>query len=555
MKNIEKQLDKDILSYLRLSGTIGFALCATSTYAAVHGNKQKQAPNIVVILADDLGYGDLSCNGATKISTPVLDKISGEGVNFKNAYTASSMSSPSRYSIMTGRYSWRSRLKKGVLPFFDKPLIEPGRKTLGSMLKENGYHTTYVGKWHLGFNWALKANAPADPDKDVFDNWTNTAQNYIDFSKPVKGGPIERGFDYFYGTAASNNMQPYVYIENDRVLQAPTEDQIPYDHYVNAQKAPNWNISTVNEELTYKAVEVINNHFASKTKKPLFLYFAASAIHRPCLPTFTKGKSKAGLRGDMVVELDWSVDKVVKALKKNKAYNNTLFIFTSDNGPRPGDPAVWIDRYKNQKEYQGLYQDYFSEYSPEYIDPDGGIVTKFGWLTYGHKSSGEYLGFKCDAWDGGFRVPFIVRWPDNIKPHSINNNEICASDIMSTCADVLGIKLKDTEAEDSYSFLPNLLNNNTPQVRKSFTITCGGCGAFVVIKDGYKYIESAQEPAPFLKEETVYPQGPSYYDNQLYNISTDKSEQHNLYTMEPKKAEELKQLAEYVKLHGKSEKR
>ena len=548
------QMNSDFFSRLSMSGSIGLALVASSSYAGAQVNKQKQAPNIVVILADDLGYGDLSCNGAKKISTPAIDQMASEGVNFKNAYASSSMSSPSRYGLMTGRYSWRSRLKKGVLTPFDKPLIEPDRLTLGSMLRKHGYHTTYVGKWHLGFNWALKSNAPSDPDNEVFNTWSEKAQEFIDFSKPVTGGPTERGFDYFYGTSASNNMHPYTYIENNRVLQTPDVEQIPYDLYANVPRAKDWIISEVNEHLTNKAVEVINDHFASKTEKPLFLYFAASAIHRPCLPTFTKGKSKAGLRGDLVVELDWSVEEVIKALKKNKAYENTLFIFTSDNGGQPGDPALWIEKYKNEKEYQGIYQDYFGGYSPEYIDPKGNVITKRGWLTYGHKSSGEYLGFKCDAWDGGFRVPFIVRWPGKVKPASINKNEISSSDLMATCADVLGIKLNDDEAEDSYSFMSNLLDNNAPQVRKSFTFACGGCGAFVVIKDGFKYIEAASEPARFLIEETFYSHGPSYHDYQLYNIHKDKSERHNLYNKKPEKVEDLKKLAEYVKMHGKSEK-
>lgn len=549
-----KKMNKYIISICFNLGTIGLVLLATTVCTGEQLNNKKQAPNIVVILADDLGFGDLSCNGATRISTPVLDQLSADGVNFKNAYAVSSMCSPSRYSMMTGRYSWRSRLQKGVLTFFDKPLIEPDRQTLGSILRDNGYQTAYVGKWHLGLNWALKPNAPEDTYNEVFNTWSQQAQNYIDFLKPVKGGPTERGFDYFYGTAGSNNMQPYAYIENENVLHPPTEKQIPYDHYVDALKAPDWDIHNINEHLTHKAVEVISNHFASKTKKPLFLYFATSAIHRPCLPTFTKGESGAGLRGDLIVELDWTVGEVVKALRKHNAYDNTILIFTSDNGPRPGDPAIWIEKYRNQEEYKGLFQEYFGKFSPVYIDPNGSKVTKRGWLAYGHNASGEYRGFKCDAWDGGFRVPFIVRWPGNVTPGSINTNEICTIDIMATLADLMNIKLKSNEGEDSYSFLSNLLDNNAPQVRKSLTLACGGCGALVVIKDGYKLIEEAQKPALFLKEETFYPDGPSYYDNQLYNIRSDKSERNNLYKLNPKKVEELKEVAKFVKLHGKSEK-
>jgi arylsulfatase A-like enzyme len=531
--------------------TIGIALISSISLA---GELQKRpSPHIVVILADDLGFGDLSCNGAVKISTPAFDQVSAEGVNFKNAYAASSMCSPARYSLMTGRYPWRTRLKKGVLTFFDKPLIEPECKNLGSMMKENGYSTAYVGKWHLGLKWSLNDNAPENPDKEVFDTWSHQAQNYIDFSRPVKEGPVERGFDYFYGTAGSNNMQPYVYIENDRVLQPPTESQIPYDHYVNALKASDWDIQTINEHLTFKAVEVINNHFAAEIKKPLFLYFATSAIHRPCLPTFTKGKSAAGLRGDLVMELDWTVERILKALKENHAYDNTLLIITSDNGPRPGDPALWIENYKKKEVYKGLYQDYFGVYKPEYINSEGNKITSRGWITYGHQPSGEYLGFKCDAWDGGFRVPFIVRWPGMVKPGSVNENKICTGDLMATLADLLGIRLNVNEAEDSYSFLTNLLDNNTPQVRKSLTLACGGCGAMVVIKDGYKFIEEARNPSLFLSQETHYSNGPFPHENQLYDLNNDPYEKYNLYNRMPEKAEELKFWMAQVNKHIVSE--
>lgn len=179
-------------------------------------------------------------------------------------------------------------------------------------------------------------------------------------------------------------------------------------------------------------------------------------------------------------------------------------------------------------EKKGLYRDYFTEHLPEYIDPDGGIVTKHGWLTYEYNSSGKYLGFKDYVLDGGFREPLIVHWPDNIRSGLINNNEICTSDITAICTDVLRIKPKDNEAENSYSFLPNLLDNNISQIHTSFTLTYGGCSTFIVIKNGFKYIESTLKPALFLKEETVNPQGPTSCDNGLYNIHIDKSEP-NIY--------------------------
>jgi arylsulfatase A-like enzyme len=336
------------MSHLGVLCALGFAAFVPGCESGTDKDIDK-LPNIILILADDLGYGDLSCLGATKIKTPVIDQLAAEGMKFTRAYVTSSLCSPSRYSIMTGRYPWRTRLGYGVLKNYEKPLIEPGRTTIASCLKRNGYYTACVGKWHLGLEWSLNDMAPANPEAEVFNSGKDNLQLYIDFSKPVKGGPVDLGFDYFYGMSGSNNMQPYVFIENDRVVQPPSKKQVKaYDFYAMVDEAPDWDIKTVNKVITRKAVEVINNHFAGNSKKPLFLYFPTSAIHRPCLPTFTKGKSKAGLRGDMVVELDWTVGEIVNALKANNAYENTLLIFTSDNGPRPGDPAVWIERYKKE---------------------------------------------------------------------------------------------------------------------------------------------------------------------------------------------------------------
>lgn len=538
-----------ISSRLCVLSAIGIMVAVSACNPKKQIKKEKETPNIVLIVADDLGYGDLSCYGATKISTPAIDKLASEGISFSNAYVTSTLCSPSRYSILTGRYSWRTRLKYGVLKYFDKPLIEKGRTTVASMLKRNGYHTACVGKWHLGFDWELNEKAPANPDESVFNSWAANTQDYIDFSKPVKEGPIERGFNYFFGMAGSNNMQPYVYIENDRVIQAPSEAQKPYDHYVNVAKASNWDIKTVNQILTHKAVDVINGHFKNNEKEPLFLYFPASAIHRPCLPTFTKGKSEAGLRGDIVVELDWTVNEIVKALKENEAYDNTLLIFTSDNGTRPGDPALWLDEYENGG-YEDYHQDYFDDHTPQYVNEHGNKIWKRGWFTYGHNASGELLGFKSDAWDGGFKVPFIVHWPNKTVPGTINRNAICLSDLLATFADLVGDTLEEDEGEDSYSFLTNVFDIDAPQVRKTLTIAGGASGAFVEIKEGWKYIEAAK---PGHWPETFYPNGPSNLEPQLYNLEEDISEQNNLYNKMPEKVSELADVIEKVKVYAKSE--
>ena len=549
MKNDLSEKASPIMPYrLYAFGMLAITVAAISACNQENQiRKGEEKPNIVLILADDLGYGDLSCYGATKISTPAIDRLAAEGMSFTNAYASSSLCSPSRYSLLTGRYAWRTRLNYGVLTSFDKPLIEKERPTIASMLKKNGYHNVCVGKWHLGFEWGLNLNAPANSDSTVFGSWSPKAQDYIDFSKPAKEGPLDRGFDYFYGMAGSNNMQPFAYMENDHVVQAPSEVQIPYDHGVFGTKAPNWDIKTVNQIVTFKAVDVIHDHFKNFKEQPLFLYFPTISVHRPCLPTFTKGKSQAGLRGDIVVELDWTVNEIIRALKENNAYENTLIVFTSDNGPMPGDPVLWLDKYKLGV-YEDYHQPYSDKYSPELVNENGNEIWKSGWITYGHKSSGELLGFKSDSWEGGLKVPFIVSWPNKIEAGAVNKNMICLSDVFATFDELLGGSTQP--GEDSYSFLTNLTDIGAPQVRKSLTIAGGASGAFVEINDGWKYIEAAK---PKRWPETFYAKGPSIFDTQLYNLKADILEQNNLYGRMPEKATELTGVIEKVKNHPKSE--
>ena len=526
-----------------------FIFSSCNTTASEQKNNSR--PNIVLIVADDLGYGDLGCYGATKIQTPAIDSLANQGLRFSQAYASSSMCSPSRYSILTGRYSWRTRLKYGVLKYFDKPLIENDRTTLASLLKRNGYYTACVGKWHLGMDWSLNENAPDNPDKTVFNSWNTNTYEFIDYSESIKNGPCDRGFDYFYGMAGSNNMQPYVIIENDRVTEPPTEIQSkPYDHYHNVLSASNWDIKTLNIDFTNKAVDVIDNHFQDNRKEPLFLYFPASAPHRPCLPTFTKGKSQAGLRGDVIEELDWSVEQIVNALKRNGVFDNTLVVFTSDNGPRAGDPVTWLDIYEAEEGYEDCIPDSYELYEPELVNENGNKIWKKGWITYDHSASGDLLGYKSDAWEGGFRVPLIMYWPDRIIGGSDISNMVCLSDLFATFADITGDTLKSSEGEDSYSFLPNLIGRESDQVRNSMVLSGGASGAFVCIKDGWKYIEAA---VPGRWPETFYPDGPKNTDYQLYNLTEDVSEQNNLYNEYPDKILEFKELIIKAKTNTKFE--
>lgn len=512
-------------------------------------------PNIVLIVADDLGYGDFSCYGATKISTPEVDSLASRGVRFTDAYAACSLCSPSRYAIMTGSYPWRAGWENGVLPFFATPMITAGRQTLASVLKQAGYYTACVGKWHLGFRWALKSPAPADPEKTVFNSWSIKSQDAIDFSKPVGDGPLTRGFDYYYGIAGSLNMLPYVYISGDHVVQAPRDSMSavhPYNDY--NLEAPDWDPKMVNRVLTAKAVDVITRHFSVHNPRPLFLYFPTSAIHQSCLPTITRGKSRAGLRGDMVEEFDWSVAQVVQALKKSGQLANTLLIITSDNGPRPGDPAYEIMTYSQPGNKNHLmYQGYFSSFSPVLKNPFGSRGWQRGWYTYGHKASGALLGYKADAWEGGLRIPLVMVWPGVIRPGKVNPAMVCNTDFLATFAELTGIPLRRGNGADSYSFLDNLRDPDIPVTRASAVLAGGGTGALVARMGDWALIEAAD--SSWIGKQTYYPDGPSITSQQLYNLRNDLSEQRNLVGHDLRVRDSLQAIIDRVQKKGGSEAR
>lgn len=332
----------------------------------------QQRPNIVFILADDMGYGDLTCyNADSKINTPNMDRLAADGQLYMDAHSSSSVSTPSRYSIITGRYSWRSSLKKGVLGGYSPALIEKDRPTVASMLKANGYTTACIGKWHLGMGWGTTdGQQPAADGKNV------------DFKAPLKDSPVTRGFDYYFGTSASLDMPPYLLLENDKVLEQPDifldgrGTVHPYQtgragHGIEG-RGPEYFLPA----LTDKTVEKIGEY--SKQKNPFFIYFALTAPHNPEAPNKEfVGRSKAGRYGDFVLEVDHVVSRVVKALKENGLYENTLIVVTSDNGPE-------TSAYKRALQYE-------------------------------HYSTAHLKGVKRDLWEGGHRVPFIVSWPKGVK--------------------------------------------------------------------------------------------------------------------------------------------
>lgn len=461
---------------------------------------ENDLPHIVLIMADDMGYGDVEVyNPHSKIPTPHMNDVAAEGMIFTDAHAPSAVCTPTRYGILTGRYCWRTHLKKRGLPP-DKPLlIDTTRVTTASMLQEKGYATAIIGKWHLGF----------------------TTKDSVTYTEPLAPGPLELGFDYYFGIPSSLNMQPFCYIENHYVmgnLDVPKPDSI----YGN--KGPmvvNYNHESVGPDLTHRAVKYLTQHFTEHPDQPVYLHFVPSAPHRPCRPpAFVKGKSFAGRRGDMVAEFDWSVGEIIKVLKKFDAYDNTLLIVTSDNGAIPG------------------------------VQEHDGAIYDEDWKLYDHKSCGDWRGYKTQIWEGGHRVPFIVRWPGKVQAGSRNSHLICLTDMLATFADLTGYKLPKTAGEDSYNILPELLKVTDEPVRNTL-VSHSMLGTFSIRKDNWKLIlgtDGGGETNRVFKPVDLEGNPPG----QLYNLETDPGEMDNLWNDNPEIVAELKELLEKYKSEGKS---
>lgn len=473
-------------------------------------------PNIIFILADDMGYGDMSCqNPNSKIPTPNLDKLASQGRRFTDAHASSSVCTPSRYAILTGRYAWRTRLKKGVLWPWDPALIEPERKTVADMLRAQGYKTACIGKWHLGWNWQTKDGHPANEGVEYGVNERETRQKRnqnIDFTKPMSGGPIDNGFDTYFGEDVPN-FPPYTWFEQDRILTQPTDEKPDTMFGLPGPMAPNWSLEAVMPTLTQRAVDYIHNTDTT----PFFLYFPLTAPHTPIVPTDDfKGKSQAGDYGDFVCEVDWTVGQIMNALEQKGIADNTLLIFTSDNGPE-------------HFAYQAI-QD------------------------HGHYSMDDLRGLKRDTWEGGHRVPFIARWPNHIPTNTISDETICLIDFIATTAAITNATLSNTMAEDSHNILPALTGDTHPSPIREATIHHSAQGKFAIRKNNHVFIDAPSgddnnEPDWF-KQERGYT--PHNHPGELFDLSQDRTERHNLYPDHPNLVTELKALLEAYKESGRS---
>ncbi|MGY6647720.1 sulfatase family protein [Wenyingzhuangia sp. IMCC45574] len=479
-----------------------FLLLILSNTTAV----KSQNPNIVIVFADDLGYGDVSClNKGSKIQTPFIDKVAKNGITFTDAHTASAVCTPSRYGILTGRYAWRTRLKRSVLWGYSKPLIESNRLTIASMLKQKGYQTACIGKWHLGLDWALK-----DGETPIKGKKEETYGGYkIDFTKPVANGPTSLGFDYFFGHAASLDMPPYVFIENDRLTNISTVKRGRKQGFGRTGMADeDTKVEDYVIKIAKKTEEVITDF--SKKKEPFFLYLPLPSPHTPlAVADGFKKSTKIGAYGDYVVETDWVVGEVVKALEKNGITENTLLIVTSDNGPE----TSMILRKKE----------------------------------YNHYSAGKLRGCKRDNWEGGHRVPFFAQWPSKIKPQSSSEQVLCLTDLMKTFATIISQKIPDTAAEDSYDMWAAFTGESKTASIREATIHHSSSGKFAIRKGDWVLLLHAgsggndKKYRPVVSELMKEPVS-------LYNLRTDLAQTNNVYKQHPEIVKELKKLViKYVK--------
>jgi arylsulfatase A-like enzyme len=488
-----------LLVLLSAAGLCGCALPEPGTSVT---EARRTSPNFIFILADDMGYGDPQCyNPSSTIPTPHLNRLAREGMMFTDAHSGSAVCTPTRYGVLTGRYAWRSRLKRGVLfPPNDPPLIEPKRLTVAGLLKEHGYHTACIGKWHLGIEWA------------------RDTQDEVDFNQPFSHGPTDVGFDQFFGIAASLDMVPYGFFRDHAPVQAFTETQPAqrFPYFVRqGPRAPDFHPDQALDRLTQEAATYIQERATQPA--PFFLYLALTSPHKPTWPAERfRGKTGLGPYADFVHQTDWTVGQVLRALDDTGLADQTLLIFTSDNG------SYMYRRNDDQP-------DHVADHSNQ------------GYAPHHHRANAHWRGTKADVWEAGHRVPFIVRWPEHVAPETQCSTTICLTDFMATCAELVSHQLPDAAAEDSFSLVP-LLSGHPSQFDRAPVVNHSANGMFALRSGPWKMVfgngsGGRERPAgkPFEKPYT------------LFNLSTDPSEANNLIEQHPDVAERLAQHLEALR--------
>lgn len=454
---------------------------------AVNAQQVPSTPNIVFILADDFGYSSLNSYGADPalLRTPHIDRIAENGMRFTHANTPASICTPTRYGFLTGRYPWRSELKFGVTNPIDELLIEPGRTTIADWLKSKGYSTAAIGKWHLGYG-----------------------KEPLDYTKSVSPGPPDLGFDYHFGVPQNHDDMLGVYIENDHIYGIRSDKVHPYSRSFYGSQyigydAPQRVNEDVMDVLTDKSVEWLKQQ---NNSQPFFLYFAPVAVHHPITPSsYMRGVSDAGPYGDFIQDLDKCVGRIIETLEYMNLDENTLIIFTSDNGGEiPGNK------------------------------PDAPEITA---INYGLKINGDLRGDKHTIYQGGTNVPFIVSWPGVVQPGAESADLVNLLDVFATVAEITGNALPGSKevAPDSYSFLGSLTGKK-PGTARSAMITADANGMHALQVDGWKYIDATPpEGMPEARLNNL-----KNFKPQLYHLEKDPAESNNLIDRYPEKAAEMK---------------
>ncbi|NBC67325.1 MAG: sulfatase-like hydrolase/transferase [Bacteroidetes bacterium] len=477
-------------------------------------------PNILLILVDDMGYGDLkSYNPQSKIPTPTLDKLANEGMRFTDAHAPGAVCHPSRYGLLTGRYPFRTNTN--VWP--EQPVIEEDRMTIASMLQSEGYHTAMVGKWHLGFDESEAIQASRENAAESGNNTRAAYRTYED-GQVLPGGPVDRGFDSFFGIRASTDIPPYFYIRDDRVVQPPS-DSIGNNYsggiWTDIQGAfwreggisPNLDLADVLPRFTEESIQAIENHSSSNPEQPLFLYVAFPAPHTPWLPTEEfEGTSGAGMYGDFMAMVDSKIGEILSALDQQGMSDETMVIFTSDNGP------VWYDKDKDQ---------------------------------FDHDSQGGLRGMKGDAYEAGHRMPFIVRWSGVVDQGKVTDQTISFTDLMATFADILNTELPENAGEDSFSLYPILAGEQSGEESIRPPVVSVSSRGVRAIQDGQWKLIEALGSGGFTNPSSIEPQ-PGGPEGQLYNLEEDPKETNNLWLEHPDVVNRLQELLKQYEKTGHS---
>jgi len=487
---------------------------------------QGEMPNILFILADDLGYGDVGCyNPESKVPTPHLDRMASQGMLFTDAHSPSTVCTPTRYSILTGRMAFRTGMR-GVFTGAGGPcMIEEERLTLGGMLQQRGYETALFGKWHVGMTFFDKDGKP------INENGLEAVRR-IDYSRAMPDAPIHRGFDHFFGSVCCPTTDwLYAFIDGDRIPVPPTgiidRGPLPKHAYSRDNRpgmiAPGYSMEEIDLQFLEKSLAFLDEHARKKEKKPFFLFHSTQAVHLPSFPADAfKGKTKAGPHGDFIFQLDHAVGELLKALDRHKLTDNTLVIFTSDNGPEV--PTILAMRRDHK-----------------------------------HDGARPWRGVKRDQWEGGHRVPFIARWPGRIKANSKSDQVLCLTDMMATCAALTGAKIPAKDGEDSVNMLPALLGKDEGKPIRQYTLHQTMSLALAIRRGSWKYLDhkgsggnNYGRPGTWGMKQYVLPEKAPDAPGQLYNLESDPGETTNLYFKNPEIVRELKGKLEEFKKSGRS---